>query len=540
MRFIFELAQLQQSATEIKQMLDQKIFKIGVLKRAMSKNKIIVLSDIHIGDNSPTVWYQKSFHEPYLTAVLDHVIKNASSIQELILLGDIFDFWTYPPDKRPPSFEQIIEQNPNILGPQGKLSQVLTALEGQVTYVRGNHDMNVTQEDLNKIQNPDYTIKLSPSDIYFPLGEDNKKIVCTHGHLYAMFNAPDTSVKFNPLPVGHFVSRAAAYELQQTLPPGKTVADLTGQTSPNGIDLKSLAKTIMGAQSGFSVTDLLLNYITQASKMPEIQPIILPDGQTTTIAEVKPLYSQLWQQWINNNGGARDGLLVAIKAALADAKDYYMGWFAQKLALECGADLVVMGHTHTPISGLKKGLIQYVNSGFECPSKPDIGKQHVNFIEIDTDSYQGAIFKVVNQQGSYQIEADSAEQTSVIIPGLSQDYSCYITVENQSSISLIQRVSYEANQGHYIVAPTQSIGPREKGRFWIQDYPGITKGSEGQVIYFTGDREITLRYSCPVGLSPNSCSGAEFYTSVDGINWGERNQIVNKGLGHPFFVRFVL
>jgi hypothetical protein len=40
----------------------------------MPKNKIIVLSDIHISTNEPTNWYQKDFHEPYLSAILDYVI----------------------------------------------------------------------------------------------------------------------------------------------------------------------------------------------------------------------------------------------------------------------------------------------------------------------------------------------------------------------------------------------------------------------------------------------------------------------------------
>ncbi|MCE2661284.1 MAG: hypothetical protein LW716_00330, partial [Microcystis sp. 53602_E8] len=34
-------------------------------KSIMAKNKIVVLSDVHIGTNVPTNWYQKSFHEPY-------------------------------------------------------------------------------------------------------------------------------------------------------------------------------------------------------------------------------------------------------------------------------------------------------------------------------------------------------------------------------------------------------------------------------------------------------------------------------------------
>src|SRR5690348_1718437 len=77
-----------------------------------ARNKIVVLSDVHIGDNSPTVWYQQKYHEPYLAALLDHVVERADEIAELVILGDFVDFWTYPPDRRPPSFAEIAAANP--------------------------------------------------------------------------------------------------------------------------------------------------------------------------------------------------------------------------------------------------------------------------------------------------------------------------------------------------------------------------------------------------------------------------------------------
>ena len=39
----------------------------------------VVISDVHIGNNYKTCWYQKAVHEPYLTAVLDGVIDRAGS-----------------------------------------------------------------------------------------------------------------------------------------------------------------------------------------------------------------------------------------------------------------------------------------------------------------------------------------------------------------------------------------------------------------------------------------------------------------------------
>ncbi|MFY7803682.1 MAG: hypothetical protein ACOVQ7_09660 [Limnoraphis robusta] len=89
---------------------------------------IVVLSDIHIGTNGPTSWYQKDYHEPYLKAIFDEIINGkswAEEISELVLLGDIVDLWTYPAEDIPPSFDEIMRANPAIFGPSGSLSQVL-------------------------------------------------------------------------------------------------------------------------------------------------------------------------------------------------------------------------------------------------------------------------------------------------------------------------------------------------------------------------------------------------------------------------------
>ena len=55
-------------------------------------------------------------HEPYLAAVLDYVIAHASDaddpVTKLVVLGDLFDFWTYPPEQQPPTVEEIINDQP--------------------------------------------------------------------------------------------------------------------------------------------------------------------------------------------------------------------------------------------------------------------------------------------------------------------------------------------------------------------------------------------------------------------------------------------
>lgn len=505
----------------------------------MSKNKVVVLSDVHIATNEPVNWYQKNFHEPYLSAILDYTSANAASIQELLLLGDIFDFWTCPPERQPPTFADIVAANPNILGPQGKLSQALTALGGKVTYVNGNHDMNITQNDLDLIQNSSgYKIQYCPEPIYYISAAGNKKISCTHGHTFTMFNAPDFSTQLNPLPVGHFVTRAFAYMLEKTLQPGETVADLPNQGSPNGLDISTLATAIL--QNPSSVVGLLLDYTIAATQIPENEPIQLANGQTTTIGAAKAMYSSLWSQWVNAWGGKGNGQLAAIKAAIADANGLYIAWFAQQSALTSNSDLSVLGHTHIPKLGLTNGLVQYVNNGFECPATPDVhassNPKTISFTVIDTDTCAASLYQVVNANGSYNIEPCSAPKDSVIGPQ-SMDYSCYIIVDNSNGKSPLQLTSFNASDGHYVVSPPQQIAPGQQGRFWVQDYPGA-KGSGGSVNYSTGSSTLPLTYACPLGIWPNKCSGADFYTSLDGVNWGGLNQV--KRYGHPFFVRFVL
>ena len=85
------------------------------------RSKVVILSDIHIGDNSKTCWYQKKYHEPYLFTALNYIEQNAELIDEVILLGDIFEFWTYPCTAPPPSFSKIVQANLDLLGPQRQI-----------------------------------------------------------------------------------------------------------------------------------------------------------------------------------------------------------------------------------------------------------------------------------------------------------------------------------------------------------------------------------------------------------------------------------
>jgi UDP-2,3-diacylglucosamine pyrophosphatase LpxH len=459
----------------------------------MSKNKIIALSDIHIGTNVPTVWYQKDIHEPYLVKVLDSIIEKASSIRELILLGDVVDFWTYPPDQEPPSFDAIMAENLNIFGPNGKLSEVLTALDGKVTYVRGNHDMTITQEDLDKIQNSKgYKVQLAPEDIYYPLGNSNKKIACTHGHIYTMFNAPympasGASNPIAPLPLGQLITRSVAFMRSNELQVGQTVAQLHDSGDPNAHELEgdALEQVLLAVFSSLTtdktdlspyISETILSTIAKTAKMDERQPIKLGGGKETTIEEGKKIYAGLWSEWQKKEGKA-----TALKSILADAVgDEYLGWFAQKLAQDVGAELVVMGHTHKPISGIVNTPIKYVNTGFNCPSSADLDKKNATFVEIDIEACQAEIFQVSKESQSYSIKTfppQLLENKKELTKG---EYTFKLNIDPNLLVDQITKIStYDRNFVIEVVNLTkyelQLVGVKNNSGTWdLQTIPPKT------------------------------------------------------------------
>lgn len=490
-------------------------------------NNIVVLSDIHIGTNTPTNWYQKDFHEPYLGAILDWVIAKAASIDQLVLLGDIVDFWTCPPHLHPPTFSQIVAANPNILGKNAKLAAVINALKGRVFYVNGNHDMNLTQQDWDQLKTAQ-GYKVTALGNFYP----DKKIFFAHGHWGTMFNSTETRWRYGKcVPVGHFVTRAIQYGLEHKLKPGQTAADLPDDGNPK------FSPTSL--KPGPAIVGMLLDYICNVTGMPQDLPITLPDGSMMTIAQAKAVYGNLWTDWATYwNSNNEPGQLYAEKAALADFDGTYMGWWAQlmgMLPMGNGAELTVFGHTHVPKLGLTNALLQYVNSGFLCPAKPDIGKQPPTFAVINGQTKQAQTWQVVNQGGAYQIRTLNAP-ADVVTPLM--DYSCYVILDSSHGQSTWSSPQYNANQGYYNIVSKVKLLPGTVTRLWLQDYPGA-HGTEGSVTYTNQPgQKLKLNFECPTGIFSNSCSGADFYTKSDGGNWGALNQVAKRG--HPFFVRFVL
>ncbi len=494
-------------------------------------DQVAVFSDIHIGSNRPTCWYQKEIHGSYLATALNWIAARAAQTKEVVLLGDLLDTWTYPPEERPPSVAEIIAANPEILGKGGALAKVVKAIP-KVTLLLGNHDGTLTAADIETLRE-----EVGPIELVEPIHvltgpTTGKKTVLSHGHHWTMFNAPDPASPWNTLPVGHFVTRAFSYEMSKKLKPGQNVAELSNMGYPTGFELWKFIEMVI-EEGGITddVAATLLNYSAKSAGMPKDTPITLPGGQTTTIEAATGIYADLFSRWEQEEGSDN-----AIRAVMADGWGEYLAWAAQRLAIEHSADLVLFGHTHTPVGGLTVSPIDYLNTGFECASKPDWPPKEFNFALVDPDTASAQIMQVT--KGTERIEVAAIEQLPSAITKDFKDYSCYVRILNKSSQPLTL-TKFDASEGYWPVPPTTTIPAGGRGDGWLQDNFGL-HGSEGSFVYQKAGTPLNFNVSCPYKLFPNTASGPgdNFIAKSGSGDWNERGKV--PAWGYPLQVIFTV
>lgn len=334
---------------------------------------VIILSDIHIGTAMPCVWYQKEIHEKYLMAILNDIITYANQIQQVILLGDIFEFWTYPPCVVPPTLEDIIATHPNILGVDGKLRQAINALEGRMVFIPGDHDMNLTQNDLNKLKTAyGYTIKVQPGT-YIPVYDTHIKF--THGHEFTFLNAPYYKSKIAPIPIAYFIYKAIAYKLQNDIKriSGLTVASLEEYGTYSLTDLFSkLSPFLENYENDIDFVGRLIDAIADYTKIPKDMCIKVNKNTSVTLNEVKKIYKNLnndFLQFMYSRG--QTSQTIELKDLVQLNISYLPGYMKKSKSKDL-RDVIVMGHTHIPEMSVEKDNVKYINTGFMCPSIPNL------------------------------------------------------------------------------------------------------------------------------------------------------------------------
>jgi UDP-2,3-diacylglucosamine pyrophosphatase LpxH len=353
----------------------------------------IFLSDIHIGINSPTNWYQKSFHQPYLKAVLRYIRQNANDIKDLVILGDWFDFWTFlPHDGRNPDNHPILptdlrvvfEQNQELFTPcsDGDFVTCLDSIQGQFYYINGNHDMLTTSNEIN--------------NHFSPLSKKRREIICKgssreigtyqsgyiygeHGHQYSALCGPDSNSSnlCEPLPIGHFIARTIAYICNQKL----------NSAQPNAAFLNNSGNPLFGAESSRYTLAYILELLKNNGNT--LARAILFNLVNVAQGSRQPYdFSYHMPEWGSIPAVFAAGMFAHLSVA-QDMNGLYVD-FNNSLDDHANCEehkVVIMGHTHVPQIMQYDSIPDavYANSGYLCASKPDLegNKAHMTFVEVE-------------------------------------------------------------------------------------------------------------------------------------------------------------
>jgi UDP-2,3-diacylglucosamine pyrophosphatase LpxH len=499
-----------------------------------SKRFAVVLSDVHIGNGAPTCWYQPAVHERPLMDLLRWIVANRERIREVVLLGDLFDVWTYPPSDKPPSMGDIIRANPRVLGPGGPLADVVKAFPGQVRMLLGNHDISLTQADVDTLNTSlggnisrGERIQLLTGPSYCVTGASGARTVFSHGHHWTMFNAPDRRSQWGTIPIGHFVSRAIAFQLTR-------LRQIAVEQPDHGNPTANVVAVWEARHRSKDLADFLLTYFCHSTHMPETARIKMPLGRETTVVEAKRVFKDLFTLWART---LESRPLDALRAARADWTGDDLAWFAQRLALRTASDLVVMGHTHKPVGGVAVSPVNYINTGYLCVARPDLQTRQLTFAQVDLERATARVLALVPGGSGYTVAASRAPVIPSVVLSPFQDFSCYARIENRSDRPLRLVRSSRERASFWVVPPPVQIAPRSRANVWLQDTPGL-QGSGGRFTYSDGQRTLEFAVECPVNiLFPNVVRSpvAGYVTRTADGPW--RTGGVDPR-GHPLQVRF--
>lgn len=248
-------------------------------------------------------------------------------VDEVVVLGDFTDTWTFPVDREPLSHAAILESPRNEPVVEACRAVVAPGAPTRLRLVRGNHDADTSTELLQT-----HFRSATVDESYtrgFVWGE--------HGHRFDLFNAPDFHHRpQDGMPLGYFVARVWATAIER----GRGAASAAGVTR----FLIDQLGQVEGSEhardgSGWTVASLVLGYAMAEAGLDPADEVVMPGGDRIKLGEVSALYADLFADWEREKGLLR--ALLGVSVAMEN-----MTRAAGRVRTEKGKRLVVFGHSH--------------------------------------------------------------------------------------------------------------------------------------------------------------------------------------------------
>ena len=330
------------------------------------KKKTLFISDIHMGAGNEWDWFSIEKESPYLARFFKYVSERnqeSKDIKEVVLLGDVFDLWVCPHDQKPHTFKDIIGAQSEVIGEIKKMAKDVHTL-----YVNGNHDYQVTYQDINEAF--DGRVK-HIGNVY-----RRGNILAEHGHRYALFNRPDPKNGGHlSLPLGYYITRLHT-SLGETR---KARASLVLQIIDESFQ-------VMGPEKlPESVLDALKDAVEMTDKSKDVD--LFNMGHICPAQEYKDVrerYRNLFDDWKE-----AVGFWQSVQMIMSELNR--LGTVADQLCRD-GVDIVVFGHSHDTKMDKDSWLVKdriYANCGYWCGfGEKEKVEDNAHFVETDGTSVE--------------------------------------------------------------------------------------------------------------------------------------------------------
>lgn len=348
----------------------------------VKRNKIVVISDIHLGMDSKFAEINKNFNN-----LVDLVTKvgNSPDVKELVIGGDLMDQWFIPMNYKTPvneaAFVDAIAKNNKPF--VDAIVSIIKAGKIKVTYAPGNHDLTVTEADIKRVFPGINQARGTIQGLGEYVTGDKNSIVIEHGHKYNFFCAPDpVSIKTSTgkstsiMPPGYFFTRIATSSIVQGKPKTENKFPLheVDKNDQEQLLLNYYYMTWKGILETLPVKEKFSEkvIITNIDGMNNTYAMsdVIPQFDATTNKFSVNLYNGLVTTWdkrqeingVKVKNSAAEAILGANDDDLTDLQSKI-----QYFDTDLSKRIVIFGHTHkakvVPFENPKGEKTIYANSG---------------------------------------------------------------------------------------------------------------------------------------------------------------------------------
>ncbi len=365
-----------------------------------TRNKIVVISDIHMGIDDK--YAETVANRPLLIKFLQR-LQSTTDVRELVIDGDFLDEWFLPVYY--PSYTDVDQFYKDVIkNNQGVIDELNKVADSgiKLVYIIGNHDMTQENDVLQKAIPKIVQIRDAKGLGTYYTGDRNE-IAIEHGHRYDVFSAPDTVTNAKLvgnnntiLPAGYFYARYAATwvlegrpKVEKNLPVVKMVPDKSDTDQYGAYMYYSILKSVserMTPNEGPSekIFDMHMAGFDDAYTYLDFYPAQQADG--TISAPV--LFKNIQRTWAErqkiNQVKVPNSFLEAV-AGTVDWEYYFRQAKAQYLENpDENVDVVVFGHTHVPAYRATDNGKCYINEGTWIDHNTDYPEATRTFAVITT------------------------------------------------------------------------------------------------------------------------------------------------------------